>query len=96
MNDPTESKFAVLMRILRFPLTRLLLLGAIIFYLYISGHMFRGAMAHGPLADLVVSSLVAFVILTLTGLVILGLAARRGKIVPPFWMCGSKHPGSDT
>jgi hypothetical protein len=42
------------------------------------------------------SSLVAFVVLTLTGLVILGLAIRRGKIVPPFWRRGNASPGSDT
>ncbi len=43
-----------LLRVLRFPLVRLLLLGGILFYLYISGHMFRGAFAKGWLQDVAV------------------------------------------
>jgi membrane protease YdiL (CAAX protease family) len=54
MDTQTESKLSLLLRILRFPLTRLLLLGAILFYLYLSGHMFRAAVAKGPMADLAV------------------------------------------
>lgn len=54
MDTQTESKLSLLLRILRFPLTRLLLLGAILFYLYLSGHMFRTAFAKGPMADLAV------------------------------------------
>ncbi|MFZ4809027.1 MAG: CPBP family intramembrane glutamic endopeptidase [Hyphomicrobiaceae bacterium] len=45
---------ASVLRILQFPLVRLVLLGAILFYLYISGHMFRGAFVKGWLPDLLV------------------------------------------
>jgi fatty acid desaturase len=56
MDTQTESKLSsLLLRILRFPLTRLLLLGAILFYLYLSGHMFRTAFAKGPMQDLAVA-----------------------------------------
>lgn len=54
MDTPSDSTLDLLLRILRFPLTRLLLLGAIVFYLYLSGHMFRAAVAKGPILDLAV------------------------------------------
>jgi membrane protease YdiL (CAAX protease family) len=54
MDTTSDSRFDLLLRILRFPLTRLLLLGAILFYLYLSGHMFRAAFAKGPIPDLAV------------------------------------------
>jgi hypothetical protein len=43
------------LRVLRFPLVRLLLLAAGLLYLYLSGHMFRAAFAKGPVADLAVT-----------------------------------------
>ncbi len=54
MDTCTESKAGLPLRILRFPLSRLLLIGAIVFYLYLSGHMFRAAIAKGPMPDLAV------------------------------------------
>ncbi len=54
MDTCTESKPGLPLRILRFPLSRLLLIGAIVFYLYLSGHMFRAAIAKGPMPDLAV------------------------------------------
>lgn len=54
MDTPSDSRLDLLLRILWFPLTRLLLLGAIVFYLYLSGHMFRAAVAKGPILDLAV------------------------------------------
>jgi len=54
MDTRIDSKTRLFLRILRFPLIRLLLLGAILLYLYLSGHLFRAAYAKGPLPDLVV------------------------------------------
>jgi len=42
------------LRILQFPVTRLVILIAIIFYLYISGHIFRAQYAHNSLMNVVV------------------------------------------
>jgi membrane protease YdiL (CAAX protease family) len=42
------------LRILQFPVTRLVILFAIIFYLYISGHIFRAQYAHNPIMNVVV------------------------------------------
>ena len=41
-------------RILQFPLTRLVLLGAILFYMYLSGHVFRAQYAHNPIANVAI------------------------------------------
>lgn len=61
---------ALVLRIVRFPLVRLVLLGAILFYLYISGHMFRGGMAKGWLQDLaVVAWMVALTLAVYVGFV---------------------------
>lgn len=54
MDIQAGSRGDQLLRMLRFPLIRLALLAAILFYLYLSGHMFRGAFAKGPLQDLAV------------------------------------------
>lgn len=49
MNTEHQSKKDSLHRILEFPLIRLLLAGVIVFYLYISGHMFRAQFASQPI-----------------------------------------------
>ena len=49
MDTRTDSRPGLFLSILQFPLTRLLLLGVILFYLHLSGHLFRGAFAHGAL-----------------------------------------------
>lgn len=54
MDARTNSVSGLLLRVLRFPLSRLLLLGAILFYLYLSGHLFRAAFAKGAMPDLAV------------------------------------------
>lgn len=56
MDIRAEPDASLFLRVLRFPLVRLVLLGAILFYLYISGHMFRGAFAKGPIQDLAVTA----------------------------------------
>lgn len=55
MNTPAVSDAGLLLRLVRLPPIRVLLLVAILFYLYFSGHLFRGSFAHGPLQDLAVS-----------------------------------------
>jgi uncharacterized protein len=55
MTTPSESKPGLILRVLRFPPIRLVLLTALLFYMYISGHMFRGAFAHGAIPDLAVT-----------------------------------------
>jgi hypothetical protein len=54
MDTRIDSKTRLLLRILRNPLIRLLLLGALVLYLYVSGHLFRAAYAKGPIQDLAV------------------------------------------
>lgn len=51
---PANTTTLLPLRILRFAPLRLAVLAAIIFYMYFSGHMFRSAIAHGPLQDLAV------------------------------------------
>jgi len=48
------SRLDQLLKVARLPLVRLVLLTAILFYLYISGHMFRGSFAKGALQDVAV------------------------------------------
>lgn len=54
METPTGPQPGLLLRPLKLPLARLLLLCAILFYLYLSGHMFRAGFAKGWLMDLAV------------------------------------------
>jgi membrane protease YdiL (CAAX protease family) len=54
MDTRIDSKTRLLLRILRNPLIRLLLLGALVLYLYLSGHLFRAAYAKGAMPDLAV------------------------------------------
>jgi cytochrome c biogenesis protein CcdA len=49
-----NGESSLFMRILQFPVTRLVILIAIIFYLYISGHIFRAQYAHNPIMNVVV------------------------------------------
>ena len=45
---------ASLLRLARIAPVRLVLLTALLFYMYLSGHLFRGSFAHGAIADLAV------------------------------------------
>jgi hypothetical protein len=67
----TTAQSSLFFRILQFPLTRLVLLGAILFYMYLSGHVFRAQYAPNPLANL---AIVAWML------------SRKGHVVPPIWM----------
>lgn len=70
MADQSITVPAPVLRIVQFPLIRLVLLGAILFYLYISGHLFRGAMAKGWLQDLaVVAWMIALTVAVYVGFV---------------------------
>lgn len=50
--SPVAPAAEPLLRVLRIAPVRLAVLTALLFYMYLSGHMFRGAMAHGALEDL--------------------------------------------
>ncbi|MFN3891556.1 MAG: lysostaphin resistance A-like protein [Beijerinckiaceae bacterium] len=54
MDAQTTSEPSVFLRLLRTPVLRLAALLALIFYLYLSGHLFRAAFAHGAFMNLVV------------------------------------------
>lgn len=54
MDAQATSEPGVILRLLRSPLVRLAALTALVFYLYISGHLFRAAFAHGALMNLAV------------------------------------------
>lgn len=57
MDTRTVSESGLLLRILRFPLTRLLLLVPILYYLYLSGLAFRQVFAHNPTQSVAVIAL---------------------------------------
>ncbi len=54
MITQAPARLDPLLKFVRLPLVRVLLLAAIVFYLYISGHLFRGSFAKGALQDLAV------------------------------------------
>jgi len=70
MSLPTNSKNSLFLQILQFPLTRLLLLSAIVLYLYISGHAFRGAYYNPKFSIYLVQSINIGVVLWMIGITI--------------------------
>lgn len=56
MDMRSDQHASLLLRIAQFPLVRIVLLLAILFYLYFSGHLFRTSFAHGPWQDLAVAA----------------------------------------
>ncbi|MDZ7614770.1 MAG: CPBP family intramembrane glutamic endopeptidase [Flavobacteriaceae bacterium] len=54
MSTLINSPKSMFTTIIRFPLTRLVILSAVLFYVYVSGHIFRGQYSLGPILNVVV------------------------------------------
>jgi membrane protease YdiL (CAAX protease family) len=63
MNATTDPQRGLLLRILRFPLTRLALLYALLSYQYLAGYFFRTSMTHGSLQAVAATLMMAVLLL---------------------------------
>jgi hypothetical protein len=100
MNTTVDPQPGLFLRILQYPLTRLILLGGLMLVLYGLAGGFIQKFADSPPKTLATiigpdvltdgsfgleSSLIAFLLCTTTGVVLLIMAIRRGNIVPTIW-----------
>lgn len=58
MDTQTDSRMRLFLRVLRFPLTRMLLLSASLYYVYVSGYQFLVALTKTPMQALAASALI--------------------------------------